>query len=113
MAFIDISRGRFILLIGLIMAGLLLGRCVYSPPERDFADVDLLITVDDMPEGWAEAEFTENYAYSKESAENLALRYFYYTPTTYLVKAGEDVYQYRNARAAYLGYKANEKLYMT
>jgi len=114
MATIDTPKERFILiLIKLLLFGLLLTGCAYSPPERDFADVDLLINVNDMPEGWAEAEFTENYPYSKEGAENLALRYFYFTSTTYLVKAGEDVYHYRNARAAYLGYKSIEDLYMT
>ncbi len=94
-----------------IFSSMLIG-CINSSPERDFADVDLLINEPDMPEGWREAEYTDNYPYDTEGAENLAYRTFSFEPTTYLVKAGHDVYRYQNPFYAGRGYTAYENRYM-
>lgn len=104
--------GITIVITTLVVFCSLLRGCGNSSPERDFADADLLIDEVDMPEGWKEAEYTDNYPYDTEGARNLAYRNFSFEPTTYLVKAGHDVYRYRNPFYARRGYTAYEKRYM-
>jgi hypothetical protein len=104
-------RITLIVFVALVFGTFLEG-CYTGPPERNFSDTDLLIEVSDMPDGWEEAEFIASEKYSKEGADNRALRYFSFTLSPYFVKAGEDVYHYRSQSSAERGYKVLEQLYM-
>jgi hypothetical protein len=98
----------FICLVGSI---LLLG--YYLPvSKRSFSEADLLIDITSMPNGWKIAERIVSYPYDKEGAENLAIQNFNYSDTFYSVKAGEDVFRYRNQFAASLHYWRLEKYYL-
>ena len=109
----EIFKERIIFaLTTLMLLTVLLIGCTNSPQEWDFTDADLLIDVTDMPEGWKAAEYTDNYPYDTEGADNQAFRKFSFQPTTYLVKAGNDVYHYRSPSTANRGYRAIIDRYM-
>lgn len=66
-----------------------------------------------MPLGWESEEPIEYYPYDKEGADNLALIDFYYSDTPFLVRAGEDVYRFRNQYFANISYSHLVNAYMT
>lgn len=110
----DTSLARKTLWILVIsgVAYLLFTTCHTPAPKRDFVEVDLLIDVADMPNKWQEAEYSANDPYDKEAAENNAFRYFRYTDTPYLAKAGEDIYRYKNQSLAARNYQWFEREYL-
>jgi hypothetical protein len=102
----------FPLILILLLATSIVG-CTPSAPLRPFNDFDLLIQLKDMPNGWEGAEISKSDPNNSEGANNIALRYFSYTNTSLLVKAGETVYRYRNEFYGARNYSIFENEYFT